>query len=193
MYELRLISHSSAVASCTPESKDRAIGLLFFGTVLVGWYESISFTLTTVLVADQREIGTAAGVGGSARSGISTICSTIYTVILDNRLAQTIPAQVPPAVIAAGLPSSSVADFLTALSSGTSASLSAVDGLTPSILAVGKHVYKVASADAYHTVALTTLAFSGLALISSFFIGDVESRMTKEVSVKLRHVEKGTP
>lgn len=164
--------------------------MLFVGTLLVGWYESITFTLTTVLVKDQNEIGTAAGLGGSARSGISTICSTIYSVILSNRLAQTIPNQVPPALIAAGLPVSSVTDFLGALSLGTTAAYDKVDGVTPAIIAVGVRAYKFANASAYHTVALTTLAFSGLAVIASFFVGDIESKLTNEVSAKLRFSSK---
>lgn len=180
------------MASCSPDTKNRAIGLLFVGTVFVGWYESISFTLTTVLVRDQNEIGTAAGLGGSARSGISTICSTIYTVILNNRLKQTIPKQVPSAVIAAGLPAASVPDFLTAVSAGTAAAYAKVGGLTPTILAAGQRAYRFASADAYHTVALTTLAFSGLAMIASLFIGHVEEKMTAEVSTRLRSGGKET-
>ncbi|EPE03357.1 trichothecene efflux pump [Ophiostoma piceae UAMH 11346] len=164
---------------------DRVIGLLFVGTLFVGWYESNSFTLTTILVHDQAEIGTAAGLGGSARSNISTVCSVIYTVILDNRLAHTVANRVPKAVIAAGLPESSVVDFITALSDGTAAAYATVQGLTPAILGVGKSAYKVANTEAYKTVSLTTLAFSGLAIIASLFVGRVEERMTNEVSTML--------
>ncbi|EXJ78178.1 hypothetical protein A1O3_09339 [Capronia epimyces CBS 606.96] len=179
----------AAVASCTPHTKDRAIGLIFVGTLLVGWYESISFTLTTVLVDDQTEVGTAAGLGGSARSGISTVCSVIYTVVLSNRLASTVPAQVVPAVTAAGLPASSVASFLTALTAGTPDAYAKIPGITNAILAAGQQAYKTANADAYRTVSLTTLAFGGLAIIASLFMGEVESRMTGEVTAKL-HLRK---
>lgn len=94
--------------------------------------------------------------------------SSVYTVVLSNRLLDTIPKEVPPALIQAGLPSTSVADFLTTISAGTVAAFAVVPGLIPAIQATGIKAYEKATSDAYNTVYLCTIAFSGIGIILSF-------------------------
>ena len=104
------------------------------------------------------DIGSAGGVAGGMRMGISAVLSAVYTAILSSRLTETIPNQVPAALIQAGLPASSVADFLTALTSGSAQAMEAIRGISPSIIAAGTAAYKEASSDAYRTVFLSTIA-----------------------------------
>ncbi|OBT52119.1 hypothetical protein VE04_06965 [Pseudogymnoascus sp. 24MN13] len=128
-------------------------------------------------------------VPGSSRSFISTICSTVYTVILSNRLAQTIPAQVPPALVQAGLPETSVPAFIAAITAGETA-WEAVVGLTPAIQAIGIRAYQEASSDAFKTVFLSTIAFSGVGIILTIFAPNVDHLLTNDVTVTLH--EKAT-
>jgi hypothetical protein len=125
------------------------------------------------------------GIAGSIRSAVSTVAATIYTVILTNRLGKTIPSEVPPKLIAAGLPASSVADFLGAIAVGTPDAFAAVKGLTDAIQATGLAAYKVASSHAYQTVFFCTLAFSGLGMILSCFTPNVDELMTDKVTATL--------
>ncbi|KAF2101751.1 MFS general substrate transporter [Rhizodiscina lignyota] len=175
----------AAMASCTPDTPTRAIVILLLGTTFIGANECLTSTCATICLDDQREIGTALGIGGSSRSFFSTLCSTVYTVVLSNRLAKTIPSQVPPALIAAGLPPGSTEAFLAAYTNGTQAAFDAVPGLTPSILATGTRAYKFATADAYRTVFLTTIAFSAIGFILTWFVPDVDAKLTGEVAVTL--------
>jgi len=151
-----------AMASCTPDTKNRAIVLMSLGCFFIGWNESVCLANAGIEVEDQQEIGTAVGMAGSIRSAISTVCSTVYVAVLTNRLTTTIPAEVPPAVIAAGLPASSVATYMGGFATGN---FSAVQGLTAEIAAVGGRAYKEANAHAYSTVFYTTIAFSGIAIL----------------------------
>ncbi|RDW72199.1 MFS general substrate transporter-28 [Coleophoma crateriformis] len=176
-----------AMASCTPDSKDRAIVLMTVGCFAIGWNESVCLANAGIEIEDQQEIGTAVGMAGSIRSAISTVCSSIYTAVLINRLGQTIPAEVPPAIVAAGLPASSVPAFLGALTTGN---FSGVQGLTTDITLVGVKAYKQANAHAYSTVFLTSLAFSGLAIVISFWSPNVDERMTGEVATTLHQRDK---
>lgn len=137
-----------------------------------------------IVIDDQNDIGTAVGLAGCIRNTISTIGTAVYTVILSNRLAQTIPAEVPPALISAGLPESSVSLFLKAYASG-SAALADVPGINATIIQIGTMAYKQASADAYRTVFLSTIAFSGVAIIFAFFTADGTKRMTRDVAATL--------
>ncbi|KAF1989204.1 fungal trichothecene efflux pump [Aulographum hederae CBS 113979] len=175
----------AAMATCTPDTPVRAAIFVFLAAAFIGWNEILNSTIATISIDDQREIGTATGAGGSARSTISTICSTVYTVILSNRIAQTIPAQVPPALVSAGLPISSIPAFLAAITAGTQSAWDAVGGLTPAIQAVGVRAYQEASSDAYTTVFLSTLAFSGIGIVLSPFLPSVDHLLTEDVTVTL--------
>lgn len=104
-------------------------------------------------------------------------------------MAQTVPAVVTPAVEQAGLPASSVASFIAGFTSGSFAD---VPGVTDKIIAVGTAAYKVANADAYRTVFLTTIAFTGIAVIISLFSPNVDDKMTNQVAVKLHHADKNS-
>ena len=173
----------ASMAACTPNTPAMACVLAFLATAFIGYNEILNSTVATICIDDQREIGTATGAGGSARSFISTICSTVYTVVLSNRLASTIPKLVPPAIVSAGLPPSSVAAFLAALTAGTP--MTDVKGVTPSIEAAGVQAYQQASARAYKTVFLTTLAFSGVGIIATIFCPNVDRLLVGDVSVTL--------
>jgi len=67
----------------------------------------------------------------------------------------------------------------------TTGSFAAVNGLTDTILAVGMQAYKTANTQAYSTVFYTTIAFSGVAVIISFFSPNVDDKMTRDVAVTL--------
>lgn len=180
-----------AMASCTVESQGRAIALVIVSLFCIGWNECICFTLTTILIQDQRDIGAATGVSGSTRSIISTIASTVYQVVLRARLKKTVPALVAPAVLKAGLPASSLGSYFGALSVGTTEAFSMVPGITPQIQAAGSYADRVANVSAFKTVFFVSIAFSGTAILLSLFIPNVESLMTGEVSATLhqRHDE----
>jgi hypothetical protein len=166
---------------------------LFLGTYFNGWADTVSLGITGMVIPSQGEIGTASGIAGSLRSTVSTIATTIYTVILSNRLAYTIPNEVPPKLIAAGLPPSSVSAFLDAVQVGTPEAFSKVVGLTSAIETVGIAAFKVASSHAYQTVFYSTISFSVLALICAFLTPNVDELMTDRVVATVhKHVDEET-
>jgi hypothetical protein len=123
---------------------------------------------------------------GSIRSAISSISSAVYVSVLSNRLAQTVPAVVPNAVVQAGLPASSVSAYMLCLTSGSFAD---VPGENPGILAAGMQAYRQANSQAYSTVFYTTIAFTGLAVLLSFFSPNVDDKMTSQIAVTLHKGE----
>ena len=183
--------HTGAAVT-NPDSRKTAIALILLGCFWIGWNESLCLANSTICVRDQREIGIAGGLAGSIRAAICAVVVAIYTTTLSNRLGETIPAEVPPAVVEAGLPSSSVADFMTAISAGTSDAFASVPGITDEIIAVGIRAYKVASADAYRTVYLSTIAFSGVAIILTWFAPNTEKFMTQQVVATLDNEKSNT-
>ncbi|KAF2677961.1 MFS general substrate transporter [Lentithecium fluviatile CBS 122367] len=173
-----------SMATCGVGTKVRASVLVSLGVFFVGWTEGAAITIVTLAAKDQFALGTSAGIAGSIRFLISSIASTVYSVILSNRLATTIAAQVPPALIRAGLPATSVASFISAFSLGASA-FEAVPGITPEILAIGTSAYQHANADAYRTVFFSNIAFSGVAIICSLLLPNVDHLLTGQVATTL--------
>lgn len=177
------------MATCTPDTKARAAALVSLGVFFIGWTESLAITIVTLTASNQNELGSASGIAGSIRFLISSIAATVYTVILSNRLTQTTTGQVIPAVINAGLPASSAPSFLAAFSIGPSA-FEKVPGITPTILAIGTRAYQEANASAYRTVFLTTIAFTGVAIIATLFLPNVDHLLTANVATTLHERNK---
>jgi hypothetical protein len=170
-------------ATSTPDSLGRAATFVALGTFFIGWAESLAISMVTILARDQTKLGSASGVAGSIRFFIACIASTIYNVVLTNRLAETVPAQVPPALIEAGLPSSSVAAFLAALTVGTP--FSDIPGVNDTIVEAGVRANKWANADAYRTVFYVSIAFSGIALICALLLPNVDNMLSGQVASTL--------
>lgn len=194
----------------TPTNLPTTATLITLGSLALGYTDSIGLAMAGIAIDDQRDIGTAVGLAGCIRNTISTVGTAIYSVrgaricappnmsppgrvmhsqirqaIQTNRLAQTIPRQVPPALVSAGLPASSVPDFLAAYATGTEEAFAAVAGLNATILEAGTRAYKNASADAYRTVFLSTIAFSVVAVVFALFTADGSKKMTHDVAATL--------
>ncbi|CAK7233639.1 hypothetical protein SCUCBS95973_008662 [Sporothrix curviconia] len=181
-----------ATAGGDPSTRATCIGLLFVGITFLGYNEAIALAGTTLLDSEQGEIGVAGGLGSSFRSAIASVITAVYVTILTNRLATTVPAQVPPALEAAGLPESSVAAFLEAAAAGTTTAANAatslaasIPGLTQNILDIGNADYRNANADAYHTVYPATIAFTALAVVLALLGRNTEAMMTDKVVATL--------
>ena len=172
------------VATCTPDTKARACGLVAAGSFCIAWAESLAIASITLTTQNQAELGSAGGIGGSIRFLITSISTTVYNVVLSNRQADEIPLKVSSAVVENGLPMSSVAAFIKALTVGPAA-LASVPGITPRIIAAGSRAYKEANSDSFRTVFLTTIAFSSVALIATLFFPNFDALMSDKVATTL--------
>jgi hypothetical protein len=170
------------MASCTPETRTRAAILQALGNICVGYAEGLAITAVTLTARNQAELGTASGTAGSIRFFISSIAQTVYNVVLSNRLTITKAALVPPAVLAAGLPASSVSAFMARL---TTKKFDGVEGVSTGIVRAGLAAYKQANSDAFRTVFLSTIAFTGLAIGFSLMLPDIDKLLSGKVAVTL--------
>lgn len=158
---------------------------MFLATTFIGYNEIIALSNAMISINDQQQIGAAGGAATAGRASIAAVCQTVYNVILSNRLLQTVPAHVIPAVTAAGLPEASVPSFLAALKAGTAKAFSAVPGLTPEIRAIGVSANQFAYGDAYKTVWLSSLGFTGLGIIMSVLSPNTDKLMSGRVAATL--------
>lgn len=178
-------------ATITVDNKAAQIALIYLGCFFIGWNETVCLANATIILHDQQEIGVAGGVAGSMRGAISAVSISVYSTVLNNRLAETVPNQVAPAVTAAGLPASSVIDFLGAIGVGTPEAFAAVEGATTTIVAVGTAAYQQAAVDAFRTVYFTVIAFAGIGIILCFFASNTENLMLDSVAATLHNETPG--
>ncbi|OBT54401.1 hypothetical protein VE04_10332 [Pseudogymnoascus sp. 24MN13] len=166
-------------------ARSRPPGLLVTGCFFIGWNESVTLVFAGMCITDQKEIGTAVGLAGSVRSAISTLATTIYTVVLSNRLSSTIATRVVPAALDDGLPADSLTDLLAspAARGDGSAMVGVVPGATQAIVDVTREAYKQAAVAAFKTVFLTSLAFTGVGMVVSLWAPNVAPLMTDQVAV----------
>jgi hypothetical protein len=156
---------------------------MFTGCFFLGYIEGVGVTASALTLHNQADIGVGTGVGATLRGVVATLGSTIYVVVLQNRLAVTIPQKVPTALVSAGLPASSIPAFIQALSTGKFA---AVPDATAAIISAGQLAYKQAQVLAYRSVFLTTLAFSVPIIILSIFYPNLDNKMTNQTVALLR-------
>jgi ABC-type sugar transport system permease subunit len=155
---------------------------MVFGNICVGWAEGLAITAVTLTARNQAELGTASGTAGSIRFLISSIAQSVYNVILSNRLKQRTAALVPSALIGAGLSASNVTAFMAKLASKK---FDSVPGATTEVIEAGLKAYKQANSDAFRTVFLSTIAFTGLAVLLSLMLPNIDKLLSGKVAVTL--------
>jgi hypothetical protein len=101
---------------------------------------------------------------GVARFAGGAVATSVYTTILTNVQSTSAAQLVPAAATAAGLPSSSVEQLLSALLAG-SAALAQVPGITDSVMAAAVAAYKQSYVVGLRTTALSSLAFGIVGII----------------------------
>ncbi|KAB5581034.1 major facilitator superfamily domain-containing protein, partial [Coniochaeta sp. 2T2.1] len=179
----------AAVAAAKTDSMGLVMGLLIVGCFFIGWNESVTLVFAGMCITDQKEIGTAVGLAGSVRSAISTFATTIYTVVLSNRMTSTISSIVVPAVVEAGVLEEDIAALLALLGAG--GDVSVIPGVDAAVAEVLRDAYKEAALQAFKTVFLTSLAFTGVGFVVSWWAPNVKSLMTDHVAVLVLKKKKG--
>ncbi|KAI4925338.1 hypothetical protein J4E85_007217 [Alternaria conjuncta] len=176
----------ASVSTANPSNQAQSSALIFFSAMMMGYVADIALGNAILTITDQREIGAAGGAAASVRTAVAGTCQAVYNVVLANRRSTTVPAAVVPAVLGAGLPKDSTASILSALSLGTPAAWSAVKGLTPEIRAVAVSAYHSGLSQAFKTVYLVSLAFTGLGILLSLLAPNTSKLLTEKVAVSLQ-------
>lgn len=150
--------------------------LMGVGSFALGIMEGVALTATTYPLRSQDEIGSAGGVTGTIRLFVSTVATAVYNTVLRNRLNSTIPGNVGPAAVAAGLPESSVAKLVAVLRGGLPLDDSSVPGLTAAVEQAARFAYRVAYAKAYSTLFLVCIAFTVPGCLLCWFVVEPDKK-----------------
>ncbi|OTA98955.1 hypothetical protein M426DRAFT_325562 [Hypoxylon sp. CI-4A] len=175
-----------AMASIDPTEQSQAAAFSFLATLPVGWGEVVTM-LMVQYVASDMDLGVAFAVVSAMRSVLGSIFTAVFTAEIANKLPEKLNAVAVPAVTEAGLPTSSVPAFLSAVTAGTAAALKAVPGMNDEILAIASTQISEAYAQAYTYPYYTALALGIVSIIAALAIRDFDHHLTDHVSRQLYH------
>jgi hypothetical protein len=159
-------------ATATQHTPVRAIAFVGVASAMIGAINCFG-TLIVQLGARDEDIGLATGLLNSVRAVGGAVGIAIYSSLLSNRISSTWAVDISKAVVQAGLPTSSVANFLGMGSASIhqkvtkfsgalqTANFTSVANVSPAIIEVGLEAQKTVYVDAFRTVYLVTIAFGG--------------------------------
>jgi hypothetical protein len=174
----------AALAAIGPNTHAMTITFGVLATFFIGWVDNITFPAVT-LVYEAQDIGLATGVLGSIRAMGGAVAQSLYVSILTTKANVYIPQYVAPAVVNAGLPTSSLPALFAGLASSN---FTAVVGVTPEILAIAGAETQRAYFSSFKIVFLATIPFGVLLVAAACFVPDMEQFLHNNVAKRLQHM-----
>lgn len=174
----------ASLASIGPDTHSATIALGILATFFIGYVDNITFPGVT-LVLEAQDIGLATGVLGSIRGMGGAVAQSMYVSILTTNVAKYTSQYVTSAVLAAGLPSSSLTSLYAGLGAGN---FSAVPGITPEIIKIVRAETQRAYFSAFHTVFYATIPFGVLLVVAACFVPNMDKFLHNNVAKRLQNM-----
>ncbi|KAI4599583.1 hypothetical protein KJ359_002030 [Pestalotiopsis sp. 9143b] len=168
-----------SLASVGVADKAQAIVTIVLGAAMVTPPQLVSFTMLSLTLDDQNDIGIAVGLAGTFRLLGGAIATAIYSAILSSKFSQVIPDKMVDAIAESGVQYSDV--LLQALvkagTTNTAAAYKAVQGATPALQAAAAMATKLAYVDAFSLVYLIAIAFGAVATAATFLTVNTDMKL----------------
>lgn len=180
---------------CTIQPGDLGAAIASSTFIGIGFAGPLILVVTGVqLSTPHKWIATATACTTSARALAGAMFSTINATLFTTRLQQFLPSYVATAALGSGLPTSSVQDFVLALSEGNATELLAIPGVNSAIIEQGTDALKQAYADSIRIVFIVAVPFGVVACVASWFLGDLRKTMNYHVDAPIEEMHaKTTP
>jgi len=149
-------------------------------TAIISLCTGVSLLNSLILIGfgiiNQDDIGTAAGLGGTARLLFGAVATAIFSNVTNNKYAASLPGQVRAGVAGLGFSEAGMAKLITAARTNTAAGYRAVPGITTTVQAAAALANKKAYLEGAHQSYLVALAFGLLGCIAALFIPTIDGR-----------------
>ncbi|KAG9231277.1 fungal trichothecene efflux pump [Amylocarpus encephaloides] len=157
-----------SLASVGIDSKAQAIATVYLASCMITPPQLISFTMLSLGLDDQTDIGIAVGLAGTFRLMGGAVATAIYTAILTQKFNDSIVDEIRAVVAQTGLPQSSMNALVAAAKLNTAAAYTKVPGISAAATAASQMAYKLAYVQAFKLVYLVAIGFGGIATIAAF-------------------------
>ncbi|KAK5806086.1 hypothetical protein VI817_000344 [Penicillium citrinum] len=175
---------SGALAATNQYRQSYGLAFTSVGGFAVGYLESITIIMCP-LYCKPEDIGLASGFLGSAKQICGTIATSIYIAVLHGRVAVNLPRDVSAAALSAGLPGSSLSNFLDAFAIHKSSAIERVPGVTNRIIVAATDASKTAYSQSFRTVFLVSISFGVLSTIAAMLSVSVDDKLDNAIAAKL--------
>ena len=178
-----------SLASVGVQDKAQAIVTIVLGAAMVTPPQLVSFTMLSLTLDDQNDIGIAVGLAGTFRLLGGAIATAIYSAILSSKFSEVISDKMVDAIRDSGATYSDslLQALVKAASTNTAAAYKAVQGSTPALQAAAALATKFAYVDAFSLVYLIAIAFGAVATAATFLTVNTDMKLkTMQRAVYLR-------
>lgn len=184
IFPLLTAAFGGALAAATPFNPAFAVAMATISSFGVGAIVVPSLTLALYACPD-RYIGTTAGLSLCVRFLGGSIGTTIYFNIFNNKIKTNLPAYVAQAALGAGLPQTSLKQFIGALTNPIDGPmlLKQVPGATAQVVSAGALALRWAYADSLKYVWYATIPFGIISIICCALVPNIKQFMTSRVAV----------
>ncbi|KAL3447613.1 major facilitator superfamily domain-containing protein [Aspergillus insuetus] len=161
----------------------------FFPSVIMGLpvgAEALLLTVLTGYFVPDDLIASGICVANSATLLGGAVAVIIYSTVFNSKIKTALPEKVADAAIAAGLPPSSLPDFLSSWLLGGPAAIGAVDGSTPGVVAAAQSAARIAYAESYHYIWYILIAFSAVCCGLALLFTSTKKHMTDDVTAPVQ-------
>ncbi|TQS33405.1 hypothetical protein Golomagni_06251, partial [Golovinomyces magnicellulatus] len=181
-----LIYTAGTVGLSTIQPGDSTRAIIFAGLSGMGFGAPLILVVAGVQLSTPHSlIATATAATTSARAISATVFTAIYSAALSTRLSDYAPRYIAKAALAAGLPSDSVEQFVSALTSHNTTLLKDIPGVNSYIIRSGMEAVKQSYADSVRIVFIIAAPFGAVACIICLTLGNLSSTMNYQVNSPL--------
>lgn len=168
-------------ALITPDTIPMALVFQCLANLPFAWI-TLACYVTASLHVPQRDLGLALGLIGTFRFLGGAIGTTVFTTILNNKSAVSIPLRVGAALAPLNYPASKYDALVTAIGAGTTNTLT---NTPASVIAAASRAIQWGYSDAFRITWLASIPFGVIACILAIFVRDPSPYFTKHTSVTL--------
>ncbi|KPM36923.1 hypothetical protein AK830_g9646 [Neonectria ditissima] len=148
------------------------------------------FVLVGFGIVDQNDIGTAAGLAGTARLVAGAIAVAIFGNVTNNRYTTALPDRVSKEVVGLGFNRTNLAGLVAAARLNTDAAYSTVPDITDQIRAAATRGNQLAYLDGAHLSYLIAMAFGIVGYVAAFWIPSIDRRKYTKKTVALQEQDR---
>jgi hypothetical protein len=174
-----------ALGKCTPDTPAQTVIFGTIGGFGVGGVLVPAATIAITVTPDAF-IATTVALSLAIRVIGGSIGYSIYYNVFAEKLAAKLPAYVAQFAIEAGLPITSVKEFVTIILVEGGVGLQNVAGVTPAVVEAATMASRWAYGDSLKYVWYTSIAFGALSCVACCFLGNVRPYLTHRVAVELK-------
>ncbi|KAM0346737.1 hypothetical protein ACHAP4_011649 [Fusarium culmorum] len=172
-----------------PGDNSMALAFSFFGGIGIGWEQTLAI-LVIQLACPNEWIGFANGILGLFRICGGAAGTAIYSTVLSTQTRKYLPKLIAQAAVGAGLPPTSLEDFMTTFLGRDPSAAAQLPGVNAAVMKAAAEAAKLAYYKSFRLVWLVTIPFGVAGIIAALVTADQSHKLVDSTAITLKAEEK---